>query len=217
MIRTPNHGARLLLVVYTVGLASVDAGRASAQPALARPAPAPPTGPPPPALPETIARDDEGRATVRAVRVMTPMRIDGRLDEGAYSNVQPASGFIQMEPKAGQAASEKTEVWVFYDDDHVYVAFKAWESEPGRRIANEMRRDSNNIRQGDSVEFAFDTFRDRRNAILFEANPLGGRTELQSVNERQFSADWNPVWTLKSGTFDGGWTIEAAVPFKSIR
>ena len=68
------------------------------------------------------------------------------------------SGFIQMEPKAGQPASEKTEVWVFYDDDNVYVAFKAWESEPGRRIANEMRRDSNNIRQGDSVECAFDTF-----------------------------------------------------------
>ena len=145
------------------------------------------------------------------------MRIDGRLDEAAYGSVRPASGFIQMEPKAGQPASEKTEVWVFYDDDSVYVAFRAWESEPGRRIANEMRRDSNNIRQGDSVEFAFDTFRDRRNAILFEANPLGGRTELQSVNERQFSPDWNPVWSLTAGVFEGGWTIESAVPFKSIR
>ena len=109
MIRNPNNGARLLLVVFTVGLASVDARRASAQPPVARPAPAAPTGTPPPALPDTIARDDDGRATVRAVRVTTPMRIDGRLDEGAYSSVQPASGFIQMEPKAGQAASEKTE------------------------------------------------------------------------------------------------------------
>ena len=207
----------LILVAVAAGLATCGAGLVVAQTPPVRAVQAAPPGPPPPTLPATIARDDQGRATVRAVRVAAPMRIDGRLDEAAYISVQPASGFIQMEPKAGQPASEKTEVWVFYDDDNVYVAFKAWESEPGRRIANEMRRDSNNIRQGDSVEFAFDTFRDRRNAILFEANPLGGRTELQSVNERQFNADWNPVWSLKAGTFEGGWTIEAAVPFKSIR
>ncbi len=207
----------LVLVVAAAGLASFGLGTAVAQPASARPAQAVPQGPPPPTLPETIARDDQGRATVRAVRVTTPMRIDGRLDEAAYGSAQPASGFIQMEPKAGQPASEKTEVWIFYDDDNVYVAFKAWESEPERRIANEMRRDSNSIRMGDSVEFAFDTFRDRRNAIIFEANPLGGRTDAQSTNERQFNPDWNPVWSLKAGTFDGGWTIEAALPFKSIR
>ena len=181
--------------------------------------PAPPraAGPPPPTLPATIVRDDRGLATVRAVRVTTPMRIDGRLDEDVYTRLLPASDFIQMEPQGGQPASEKTEVWVFYDDSNVYVSFRAWESQPERRVVNEMRRDSNNIRQGDSVEFAFDTFRDRRNAILFEANALGARTDLQSTNERQFSADWNPVWTLKAGVFEGGWTIEAAVPFKSIR
>jgi uncharacterized protein DUF5916 len=175
------------------------------------------SGPPPPALPATISRDDQGRATVRAVRVTTPMRVDGKLDEAIYTTVQPASGFIQMEPQAGQPATEKTEVWVFYDKDNVYVSFRAWESDPGKAIVNEMRRDSGNIRQGDSVEFSFDTFRDRRNAILFEANSLGGRTDLQSTNERQMNIDWNPVWTLTAGKFVGGWTIEAAVPFKSIR
>ena len=174
-------------------------------------------GPAAPTLPSTITRDDQGRATVLAVRLTTPLTVDGRLDEEIYGRVLPASDFIQMEPQAGQPATEKTEVWVFFDQNNVYVSFRAWESQPERRIVNEMRRDSNNIRQGDSVEFAFDTFRDRRNAILFEANALGARTDLQSTNERQFSSDWNPVWTLKAGTFDGGWTIEAAVPFKSIR
>ena len=66
-------------------------------------------------------------------------------------------------------------------------------------IANEMRRDSGNIRQGDSVGFSLDTFRDRRNAIQFEANSLGARTDGQSTNERQFNADWNPVWSLAAG------------------
>ena len=145
------------------------------------------------------------------------MHIDGKLDEAIYTTVRPASDYIQMEPNGGQVASEKTEVWVFFDKDNLYVSFRAWESQPERMIVNEMRRDSNNIRQGDSVEFSFDTFRDRRSAILFEANALGAKTDGQSTNERQYNSDWNPVWSLAAGKFDGGWTIEAAVPFKSIR
>ncbi|MGC4082212.1 MAG: DUF5916 domain-containing protein [Vicinamibacterales bacterium] len=198
--------------LMAVGPAAV----AQTGPSAARAA-APPAGPPPPVPPDTISRDDQGRATVRATRIDTPMRIDGRLDEAVYGTVNPASGFIQMEPRAGEPATEKTDVWVFYDDTNVYVAFKAWESDPARVVVNEMRRDSGNIRQGDSIEFGFDTFRDRRNAILFEANSLGGRTDIQSTNERQFNPDWNPVWELRAGRFDGGWTIEAALPFKSIR
>ena len=58
---------------------------------------------------------------MRAVRLTTPMRIDGKLDEAIYSTIQPASGFIQMEPQAGQPASERTEVWIFDDKDNVYV------------------------------------------------------------------------------------------------
>ncbi len=49
-------------------------------------------------------------------------------------------------------------------------------------------------------------------------NPLGGRRDGQATNEmQQFNADWNPVWELATGTFDHGWTVEAAVPFKSLR
>ena len=198
-------------------LAALTPAVATAQQPPARPDVAIVQGPPPPTLPDTISRDDQGHATVRAVRVTTPMRVDGKLDEAIYGSVHPASGFIQMEPRAGELATEKTEVWVFYDADNVYVTFRNWESDPSRTVVNEMRHDSNNIRQGDSIEFSFDTFRDRRNAILFEANSLGAKSEGQSTNERQFNPDWNSVWELKAGAFEGGWTIEAAVPFKSIR
>ncbi len=199
----------LFAPVLAIALVTVTAPLALAQTA--------PAGPPPPTLPQTLSRDDQGRATIRAVRVNTPMHIDGNLDEAIYSSVQPASDFIQMEPNGGQAATEKTEVYLFYDRQNLYVSFRAWESQPDRTIANEMRRDSGNIRQGDSVGFGLDTYRDRRNALQFEANSLGAKTDGQSTNERQYSADWNPVWNLAAGKFDGGWTIEAAIPFKSIR
>ena len=67
-------------------------------------------GPLPPAPPATIARDTAGRATLRAVRVFEPVRIDGALDERVYQDVPPASGFIQVEPVEGAAATEQTEI-----------------------------------------------------------------------------------------------------------
>ncbi len=176
---------------------------------------------PPVTLGSTVSqvspRDAQGRLTLRATRQATPLRIDGKLDEPAYASVQSVTDFIQMEPAGGQPASEKTEVWVFFDERNVYVTMRAWESRPELAVANEMRRDSNNIRMGDSVGFSLDTFHDGRNAFQFEVNPLGARTDGQSTNERQYSSDWNPVWDLAVGRFDGGWTVEAAIPFKSLR
>src|SRR6478672_10682269 len=158
-----------------------------------------------------------GQVTIRAIRLKEPLRIDGHLDESLYSDANPVSEFVQMEPDGGKLASEKTEVWIAFDQRNVYVSFRAWESRPERMIANEMRRDSNNIRQGDCVGFGLDTFFDHRNALQFEVSPIGARTDGQSTNERQYNADWNPVWDVAVGKFEGGWTVEAAIPFKSIR
>src|SRR5690349_18074911 len=64
-------------------------------------------GPPPPSLPATMIRDDQGKTTVRAVRVAAPLNIDGQLDEILYKTVTPISDFIQSEPRAGEPATEK--------------------------------------------------------------------------------------------------------------
>jgi len=175
-------------------------------------------GPAAPQLPVTLARDAEGRATVRAVRLSETLHVDGHLDEAVYQNVEPSSDFIQMEPDGGQPATEKTEIWVFFDQDNIYVTVRAWESQPDRVIANEMRRDNFNMISGnDNVGFAFDTFYDRRSASLFVVTPLAARSDGQSTNERQYFGDWNPVWEVAAVRFEGGWTVEAAIPFKSLR
>ncbi len=168
-------------------------------------------------VPQTIVRDADGRTTIRAVRLTAPLRLDGAIDEAVYTDIPPFSDYIQMEPRGGEPATEKTEGWILFDDRNVYVSLRAYESAPERMIVNEMRRDSNNIRQGDNVGFAFDTFLDKRNAVQFEVNVLGGRTDGQSTNERQYNGDWNPVWRVWTARFDGGWSIEAMIPFKSLR
>lgn len=174
-------------------------------------------GPPPPVAPSSITRDASGRATVRAERLQSPLRLDGQLDEAIYASVSPISDLIQVEPDAGSPATQKTDAWVLFDRTNIYVAVRCWESDPDRMVLNEMRRDANNIYQNEYIDIILDTFYDRRNAVLFTVTALGARGDGQITNERTFNRDWNPVWDAAVGRFDGGWTVEAAIPFKSLR
>jgi Domain of unknown function (DUF5916) len=157
------------------------------------------------------------REPVRAVALATPLRLDGRLDEEIYSKVEPASDFVQQEPVEDAPATEKTEVWIFFDKDSLFLAFRCWETRPEMLIANEMRRDSNNIFSNDHVAFFLDTFHDGRNGIEFAINALGGRWDGQTSNETSFNADWNPISEIRTARFDRGWTVEVVIPFKSLR
>ena len=155
--------------------------------------------------------------TVRAHRAAQPLRIDGRLDEEIYKATPPIANFVQQEPDEFQPATEKTEAWIFFDDDNVYISARNWETHPERRVANEMRRDTNQLRQNDTFGVLFDTFHDKRNGYIFYANAIGGLADSQVTDEGPPNADWNTVWDVRTANFDGGWTIEMAIPFKSLR
>ena len=175
-------------------------------------------GPPPPVAPEVMTRDAAGQATIRAIKLSAPIRMDGSLDEEVYRREKPFGGFIQVVPRYGAEQTERTEVWVMYDDRNMYVACRCWDSAtPDKWIANELRRDTNQLRQNDQIGVMFDTFYDRRSGFLFYTNPLGARADYSVVDEGGSNTDWNPVWESKTGRFDGGWTVEMAIPFKSLR
>ncbi len=163
-------------------------------------------------------RDDQGRATVRAIRLADGIALDGVLDEPVYDTEQAITGFIQLMPDAGAPATERTEAWILFDETNVYVSARVWDSAPESQwVANEMRRDTSQLRQNDTFTVMFDTFYDRRNGFSFYTNPLGARADAQLTNEGNPNADWNPVWDVRTGRFDGGWTVEMEIPFKTLR
>lgn len=170
-----------------------------------------------PASPEPRHDAVTPRTTIRATRLTEPLRLDGRLDEQVYSTVRPVTDFVQMEPRAGAPATEQTDMWIFVDEQRVYVTFRCWESHPERMVVNEMRRDNSRLWLGDNVAFMFDTFHDRRNGVEFGIAPSGGRYDGQFTNERWYNGDWNPVWEVAVSSFEGGWVAEAAIPFRSLR
>ena len=175
-------------------------------------------GPAPPVPPATITRDGSGQATVRAIRLTEPLTVDGALDEPVYLAAPPFGGLIQVVPRAGAPASETSDVWVMFDAEHVYVAARLWDSAPPEKwVANEMRRDTNQLRNNDTFGVMFDTFYDRRSAFMFYTNPLGALADYSIVDEGQPNTDWNPVWEVRTGRFAGGWSVEMAIPFKTLR
>ncbi len=167
--------------------------------------------------PAVLARDTEGRVTLRATRLAEPIVVDGRLEELIYRQVPSMTEFIQQEPHEGELATEQTEVWVFFDDKNIYVSARCWDSHPEKIVANEMRRDNRNIFNNANFAVIFDTFHDRRNGFLFYTNPLGAIFDAQVTDERNLNSDWNTVWDVKTGRWEDGWLVEMKIPFRSLR
>ena len=215
IIRGSKLAGRIRVGAAALALLGVVPASASAQVPIAD---GPVEGPPPPPAPDVVARDGEGRVSVRAVRLTVPLTVDGVLDEDFYRDTPYISDFVQSLPEEGATPTERTEAWVGFDDVNVYVSAKVWDSAPEEAwVANEMRRDSPALELNDQFGVFLDTYYDRRNGVGFFVNPLGGFTDLQIMNEADANTDWNPVAEIRTGRFNGGWSVEMAIPFRSLR
>src|SRR6186713_3128362 len=138
------------------------------------------------------------RRELRAWRLQAPLKLDGRLDEEVYRTSSPAGDFVQQFPREGAPATEPTDVWVFFDDDAIYVSARCTDSEPDRIKANELRRDNNNVfGTNDSFTVVFDTFFDHHNGVFFQTNPIGAVRD-QAIKDGVQNESWNTVWDVKS-------------------
>ena len=174
--------------------------------------------PPAPVAPAVITRDAAGQATVRAIKLSSPLTLDGVLDEEVYTREQPFDGLIQVAPDYGMPATERSEIWITYDEQNIYLSCRCWDAAPPEEwVVNELRRDTGGLRNNEHIGMLFDTFYDRRSGFAFYTNPLGARADYSVVDEGGSNTDWNPVWTSRTGRFEGGWTVEMAIPFKSLR
>ena len=111
------------------------------------------------------------RPTVVIERTGNPPRIDGRLDDSVWETATYISDFIQIAPVEGAPGTEETEVWMAYDNDHLYFAFYAHYTRPEVMRIN--RADREEIRGDDRMSVLFDPFLDQQRAYQFEVNGYG--------------------------------------------
>ena len=106
---------------------------------------------------------------------------------------------------------------MLFDERTFYLSAKCWDTEPDWIVAKEMRRGNSAVSRDDSITLTLDTFYDRRNGFYFQTSTLGAVYDALVTDERSENMDWDTVWETRSSRFEGGWSLEIAIPFKSLR
>ncbi|MDT7687605.1 MAG: hypothetical protein QOE46_364 [Acidobacteriota bacterium] len=156
----------------------------------------------------------EKMSPTRLTRFDKPPVIDGKLDEEVWKNAVVFKDFVQFRPVDLVAPSQPTEVRIGYDSRYLYVGFHAFD-EAGKVRATIAKRDA--VFDDDWVGVWLDTFNDGRRAYELIFNPLGVQADAvftEGVNE-DFSVDI--VMESKGVVTNDGYTVEVAIPFKSLR
>jgi hypothetical protein len=166
--------------------------------------------------PEKASVEARAVPALPAVRVEgAPPVIDGDLSDSAWALAPVATSFVQFDPDEGAPASQPTEVRVLYDDDALYVAFRAWESDPSEIRAQLTRRDVSS--SSDQVHVLIDSYHDRRTAFHFAVNPLGVKMDLYRYDDTGEDLSWNAVWDVATRIDEEGWTAEFRIPLSQLR
>lgn len=181
---------------------------------------------PAPSVPSRIDSRSREDYAIQARRTTQSIQIDGILSDEAWRTAPMIDSFTQQEPVNGQAATERTEVKLMYDSSNLYIAVHAFDSNPERVVATEMRRDSSRILDEDHFQVILDTFRDSRSGYMFVTNPLGAKLEQQIFEQgggnvrgsaSNINKDWNGVWDAMSRRTSDGWVAEMAIPMVTVR
>ena len=162
-----------------------------------------------------LAQKDLVKRRYDTSRTATSPVIDGRFDDTCWVPSRWAEGFVQREPFPGAAPSQGTAFNIVYDEKNLYVAIRAYDSEPDLIESRVTRRDD---RQGDQVEIFLDSYFDHQTAFVFNVNSAGVRTDYVLSEDRDHPDDsWDAVWQAAVDIDEEGWTAEIAVPLTQLR
>jgi len=165
------------------------------------------------------------RPVVQALKLHIAPQIDGRvLDDPAWEGLIPASGFWQVQPNEGQAATQKTEVFIGFLDGSLYIGMVAYDDNPDGIIVTDSRRDSG-LDETDSFRVIIDGLLDRQNGYVFGTNPAGIEYDAQVIKEGvsgsfgggNSNLNWDASWSVQARISNIGWSAEMRIPFKSLR
>src|SRR5882762_4297855 len=163
----------------------------------------------------------EAVRTARATRIDRAPRLDGTLNDPLWVRAAPISNFLQREPYEGQSPTEQTEVRILYTKHEVYFGITCFDSDPSGIVATELRRDVSQ-ELDDYFEVLIDSNHDRRNAYVFQINPLGTQSDGVIVEEQSgseevdFDSGWDGVWKSEARITNDGWTATIEIPFTTL-
>lgn len=161
------------------------------------------------------------RKTININTTDSPIKVDGYLDDQVWSNITPAKDFVQTFPYDSSLSTTQCEIYLTYDESTVYIGTKCNDVDSRKKFVILSKRRDFRGPGIESINVVFDTFQDQTNAFSFGINPLGVQKEGLVVNggtlSDDFSLDWDNKWRGEAQQFEGYWTAELAIPFKTLR
>ena len=166
-------------------------------------------------LPFAANAQDDTRS-YRVERLEGAIRVDGTLDDAAWSGAPTFELAYETRPAENGPAPVRTEVWITYDASNLYAAFRAHDPDPSQIRARYSDRD--NAFGDDIVGLVLDTFNDQRRAFEFFVNPLGVQMDL-TQNEMTGNEDssWDAIWDSAGRITATGYEVEMRIPYSSLR
>ena len=159
---------------------------------------------------------------ITAVRTKVAPKIDGLIKDSVWQQTEPASGFIINSPDYGKPASLRTEVWLLYDDEALYVAVKNYDN-PSSVRKQLTARDGEQRQDVDYFSIFLDTYNDDQNGFQFVVTSRNVQSDarispaIQSMFGLPSDYSWDAVWESNVAFTDEGWTLEMRIPYISLR
>lgn len=154
------------------------------------------------------------RPTLEVSRAPGPIEIDGELNDPGWQGAARATGWVEYFPNEMARPPVASEAWVTYDDDHLYLAFIAYDDPATIRTS---LRDRDQAFRDDFIGIMLDTYGDAAWAYELYVNPSGVQMDLRMTGDGNEDSGFDLVWDADSKITERGWQVEMAVPFKSLR
>jgi hypothetical protein len=179
--------------------------------------------------PPLVYNGRAGQLDVRIPQLEADVSIDGKLDEPVWLQAALLTGFSQFSPTDGVAATDSTQVLVWYSPTAIHFGIRAFEA---HGAVHATLADRDRIDSDDHIQILLSTFNDGRQAMVFAVNPLGvqsdgalvetGSTSGNGFNNavvKREEADLSPDFVFESNgrLTPYGYEIEIRIPFKSVR
>ena len=147
-------------------------------------------------------------------RLDKPPTIDGKLNDDEWKQAVVLKDFYQINPGDNTEPTKPTEVFLGYDSKFFYLAVHAFD-DPDKVRATVAQRDR--VLGEDNFRIYLDTYNDQRKAYLLGWNPLGIQTDAIQTEGQGTDYSVDIVMESKGMLTPDGWTLEVAIPFKSLR
>lgn len=151
---------------------------------------------------------------VKAVRIDREITLTGKLSDPLWKTATPIEMNYEIQPGENTPATVRTLVYVLYSSDRFYLGFRAFDSRPEQIRSHITDRDK--MTDDDFVGVILDTYGTMQNGYEFLANTYGIQFDAMRTGNNE-DPSFDCVWYSAGNIDDSGYTVEIAIPFKSLR